>query len=76
MRNGAKRRFWDHAMWGGGVVANREPGSYIGDEKLPSYVGIILNHKKDPYCFMESYDGDNQLYINQYVGYTHYSSNI
>ena len=56
----------------------RAPGClrYIGDEKLPSYVGIILNHEKDPYCFMESYDGDNQLYINQYVGYTHYSSNI
>ena len=30
MRNAAKRRFWDHTMWGGGgVVANREPGSYI-----------------------------------------------
>ena len=22
---------------------------YIGDEKLPSYVGIIVNHYKDPY---------------------------
>ena len=22
---------------------------YIGDEKLPSYVGIIINHEKDPY---------------------------
>ena len=29
MRNAAKRRFWDHTMWGGGVVANREPGTYI-----------------------------------------------
>ena len=31
MRNAAKRRFWDHTMWGGGggVVANREPGSYM-----------------------------------------------
>ena len=30
MRNAAKRRFWDHTMGrGGGVVANREPGSYI-----------------------------------------------
>ena len=26
-RNAAKRKFWDHTM--GGVVANREPGSYI-----------------------------------------------
>ena len=22
---------------------------YIGDEKLPSYMGIIMNHYKDPY---------------------------
>ena len=22
---------------------------YIGDEKLPSYIGIIINHCKDPY---------------------------
>ena len=22
---------------------------YIGDEKLPSYIGIIINHYKDPY---------------------------
>ena len=22
---------------------------YIGDEKLPSYMGIIINHYKDPY---------------------------
>ena len=22
---------------------------YIGDEILPSYVGIIINHDKDPY---------------------------
>ena len=22
---------------------------YIGDEKLPSYIGIIMNHYKDPY---------------------------
>ena len=31
MQNAAKRRFWDHTMGGGGggVVANREPGSYI-----------------------------------------------
>ena len=29
----------------------RDPGSlgYIGDEKLPSYVGIKINHYKDPY---------------------------
>ena len=30
MQNAAKRRFWDHTM-GGGVVANREPGSYIAN---------------------------------------------
>ena len=31
MRNAPKRRFCDHTMGGGvgGVVANREPGSYI-----------------------------------------------
>ena len=28
MQNDAKRRFWNHTQ-GGGVVANREPGSYI-----------------------------------------------
>ena len=22
---------------------------YVGDEKLPSYMGIIINHYKDPY---------------------------
>ena len=22
---------------------------YVGDEILPSYVGIIINHDKDPY---------------------------
>ena len=22
---------------------------YIGDDKLPSYIGIIINHYKDPY---------------------------
>ena len=29
----------------------RAPGClvYIGDEKLPSYMGIIMNHYKDPY---------------------------
>ena len=29
----------------------RAPGwlGYIGDEKLPSYIGIIINHCKDPY---------------------------
>ncbi len=29
----------------------RAPGwlGYIGDEKLPSYIGIIINHYKDPY---------------------------
>ncbi len=29
----------------------RAPGclGYIGDEILPSYVGIIINHYKDPY---------------------------
>ena len=29
----------------------RAPGclGYIGDEKLPSYIGIIINHNKDPY---------------------------
>ncbi len=29
----------------------RVPGclDYIGDEQLPSYMGIIMNHDKDPY---------------------------
>ena len=29
----------------------KNPGclGYIGDEKLPSYIGILLNHYKDPY---------------------------
>ncbi len=29
----------------------RAPGllGYIGDEILPSYIGIIINHYKDPY---------------------------
>ena len=22
---------------------------YIGDDKLPSYIGILINHYKDPY---------------------------
>ena len=38
----------------------KKPGclGYIGDEKLPNYIGIIMNHYKDPYeptqYFMES----------------------
>ena len=29
----------------------KNPGwlGYIGDDKLPSYIGIIINHYKDPY---------------------------
>ena len=29
----------------------QSPGclGYVGDEILPSYVGIIINHYKDPY---------------------------
>ena len=29
----------------------RAPGwlGYIGDEKLPSYIGVLINHYKDPY---------------------------
>ena len=29
----------------------KNPGCfwYIGDEKLPSYIGIIINYHKDPY---------------------------
>ena len=29
----------------------RDPGclGYIGDGKLPSYMGIIISHYKDPY---------------------------
>ena len=35
-------------------VSNEQKGpwlgqGYIGDEKLPSYIGIIINHNKDPY---------------------------
>ena len=33
MQNAAKRRFWDHTM-GGGVVANREPGSYMTSVRM------------------------------------------
>ena len=36
-----------------GTLSNekRAPGwlCYIGDEILPSYIGIIINHYKDPY---------------------------
>ena len=35
-----------------GQVSNEKiPGclGFIGDEKLPSYMGIIINHYKDPY---------------------------
>ena len=33
------------------VSNEKKPGYllYIGDEILPSYVGIIINHYKDPY---------------------------
>ena len=24
-------------------------GGFVGDEKLPRYIGIIINHYKDPY---------------------------
>ena len=29
----------------------KNPGclGYIGDEILPSYIGIVINHYKDPY---------------------------
>ena len=32
-------------------VVKKKPGwlGYIGDEKLPSYIGTIINHYKDPY---------------------------
>ena len=33
------------------LAMKKSPGClvYIGDEKLPSYIGIIINHCKDPY---------------------------
>ena len=32
-------------------MEKRAPGClvYIGDQKLPSYIGIIISHYKDPY---------------------------
>ena len=48
MQNAAKRRFWDHTMGreGGGVVANREPGSYI-----QWYMDIINMYIYNSICF-------------------------
>ena len=33
----------------GKVLKNLVGWVCIGDEKLPSYIGIIINHCKDPY---------------------------
>ena len=39
--------FGAFATW----AMKKKPGrlGYIGDEILPSYIGIIINHYKDPY---------------------------
>ena len=39
---------WSLSSW---AMKKRVPGclGYIGDEKLPNYKGIIINHCKDPY---------------------------
>ena len=59
MQNAAKRRFWDHTMGGGGgVVANREPGSYIPyipgdsmrDHVYPRSLEVMKNHPKKVTC--------------------------
>ncbi len=38
-------------MWCQNELLPKNPGclGYIGDEILPSYIGIIKNHYKDPY---------------------------
>ena len=38
-------------VWHIGAMKKRAPGclGYIGDEKLPSSIGIIIKHYKDPY---------------------------
>ncbi len=52
-------RFWPALLWYEKntkrylkwATKKRAPGwlGYIGDEILPSYMGIIINHYKDPY---------------------------
>ena len=38
-------------VWKEHLSHEKNPGwlGYIGDEILPSYIGIIINHYKDPY---------------------------
>ena len=60
-RQGGKKEIRVWCLFRGHYIANiveirlsnekRAPGClvYIGDEQLPSYIGIVINHDKDPY---------------------------
>ena len=38
---------------------------YIGDEILPSYIGIIINHYKDPYEPTSIMESERVLFVAQ-----------
>ena len=49
----------------------RAPGGvwYIGDEILPSFLGIIINHYKDPFALNECFSENAEiLHVNWLVG--------
>ena len=54
---------WNWVMAALGTAAQIK-GQKEGDEILPSYVGIIVNHYKDPYC-NNQYD-DNLLSLQTF----------
>ena len=37
---------------------------YIGDEILPSYIGIIINHYKDPYINQPGFNGKSKGFFS------------
>ena len=41
---------------------------FVGDEKLPSYIGIIVNHCKDPYQPTSRMESRRVFYVAQ-VGF-------
>ena len=44
----------------------KNPGwlGYIGNEILPSYIGIIINHCKDPYLTNQDFMKSRRVYLS------------
>ena len=47
----------------------KTPGwfGYIGDEILPMYIGIIINHNKDPYELTSIMESKRVFFVAQVV---------